>query len=148
MTGESHTRGATWGEWINARFDEQPLTKQLDLAAALGIGNSAVSKWRKGTHPADVDAAIRAAVFFGRPPLEALRAAGHDTVADLLEALDKDRGDTGPDPVASEIMSWTHLSVKVRTALLRQYQADMQAALDRARATAALMSENANKQAS
>lgn len=148
MTGESRSRGATWGEWINARFDEQPLVKQLDLAAALGLGNSAISKWRKGTHPADVDAVIRAAAFFGRPPLEALRAAGHDTVADLLEALEKDRGDASPDPVATEIMGWTHLSVKVRTALLRQYQSDMHIALERARATAALMDENTNNQTS
>lgn len=148
MTGDSRSRGATWGEWVNARFGEQPMLKQLDLAAALGLGNSAISKWRKGAHPADVDAAIRAAAFFGRPPLEALRAAGHDTVADLLETLEKGRDDNDPDPVAAEIMGWTHLSVKVRTALLRQYQSDMQAALDRARATAALMDEEVGDQAS
>lgn len=144
MTGDGQTKGEAWGAWIDARLNENPLLKQFELARILGVTNSAVSKWRKGTHPADVDTVIRAAAYFNRSPIEVLRLAGHDTVADLLEKAGVGGGE---DPIAAEIMSWTYLSVKVRTALLEQYRRDAEAALERARATAALLNDDAGSAA-
>lgn len=144
MAKDDTNAGDNWARWVNAQFDS-PAGRgvaQFELAKAVGVGNSAVSKWRKGAHPADADAAVRAAKYFRRPVHEALRAAGHDELADLLDPAAVGIPET-EDPIAEEIMGWTHLGLKVRQALLEQYRADLnaaiEAALSRARATAELL---------
>lgn len=126
----------TWKAWVDAQFKARPAAKQQDLAKAAKVGNSAVSKWRKGLNVADPDAAGRAAIFFGRPPVEAMRAAGHESLLELLGVGSGD--DTIKDPRAQEIMSWTYLSLKVRTTILERYRRNEQAAMDDARSDAAL----------
>lgn len=126
MAGSDQDSRATWKAWVDAQFNAHPDAKQQDLAAAAKVGNSAVSKWRKGSNVADADAAGRAAVFFGRPPVEAMRAAGHHELLELLGVGETD--ETIKDPFVQEIMDWTHLSMKVRKALLERYHADAEAA--------------------
>lgn len=134
MTEQDQDPRITWMNWINAQFDAKPGTKQQDVARAARVGNSAVTKWRKGVNTAEADAAGRVAVFFGRSPVEAMRAAGHYELLDLLGVGDRDESIV--DPIAAEIMSWTYLGIKVRQALLERYRADTRAALEEARAMA------------
>lgn len=143
MAKDDLDAGAAWARWVNAQFAARhPSPLQLEVAQAAGVGNSAVTKWRKGAHPADADTAVRVAKYFGRPPYEALRAAGHDVIADLLDpATSSLPAPPVSDPVADEIMGWTHLGIKVRQALLEQYRSDLEAALARARFTAAAIKE-------
>lgn len=139
MAEQDQDPGTTWMNWINAQFDAHPGTKQQDVAKAARVGNSAVSKWLKGG-PAGPDAAGRVARFFGRPPVEGMRAAGHHDLLDLLGVGTEDEVIT--DPVAAEIMSWTYLNIKVRRALLERYRADMRAALEEARSMAERMRDD------
>lgn len=127
---------ATWKAWVDAQFKAHPGTKQQDLAKAAKVGNSAVSKWRNGLNVADADAAGRAALFFGRPPVEAMRAAGHQNLLELLGVDDED--ESIKDPRAQEIMGWIHLSLKVRTTILERYRSKERAAMEDARSDAAL----------
>jgi hypothetical protein len=131
---------ATWKAWVDTQFRTHPKTKQQDLAIAARVGNSAVSKWRKGSNVADPDAAGFAAVFFGRPPVEAMRAAGHHDLLKLLGVGEDE--ESIKDPAAEEIMSWTYLSVKVRTAILERYRSDAREAMQQARANAALIRDS------
>lgn len=124
----------TWMNWINAQFDAHPGTKQQDVAKSARVGNSAVTKWRKGVNTAEADAAGRVAVYFGCSPVEAMRAAGHYELLELLGVGEQDEAIA--DPIAAEIMSWTYLGIKVRQALLERYRADTKAALNEARAMA------------
>ena len=79
-----------WGQWLSAALAEQNLEiKQLvDLAGQAGatFDKSNVSKWRAGDSSADPTNAVIIARVLGRDPLEALRVAGYDLLANQLAA--------------------------------------------------------------
>lgn len=145
MAGSDHGSAATWKDWINTQFAARGNPQQQSVAEALGVGNSTVSKWRKGVNPPDADAAVRAAKHFGRPAHEALRAAGHHELADLVDpAVAGVAATTASDPFADEIMSWTYLGIDVRRKLLEQYQAKRVADMEDARTVAGLLRNAGN----
>jgi len=140
---------ATWPAWVNAQFAAHPEAKQQDLAKAAKVTPSAISKWRDGaTKAPDADTAGRAALFFGRPPVEAMRAAGHHGLLELLGVGEAD--EVISDPRAQEIMSWTDLSLRVRKTILERYRRNERAAMEGAREDGALFRsiENEEDQAS
>lgn len=142
MAGSDRSSAETWKQWLDTQFAAHAALKQQDFAAAVGVGNSAVSKWRKGANPPGVDTAIDAADFFDRSPQEALRAAGHFKMADLLDKVATEPVQN--DPFVEEIMSWRYLGADVREALLEQYQASREANREQARKLAARLRDNEN----
>jgi hypothetical protein len=83
-----------WGQWLRSALTEHPteikMLVELGNRAGARFDKTAVSKWLAGDNAADPTNAVVIARILGRDPLEALRAAGHHTLAETL--------DTHPDP--------------------------------------------------
>jgi hypothetical protein len=83
-----------WGNWLRSALTERgmeiKMLVELGNRAGARFEKTAVSKWLAGDNAADPTNAVVIARILGRDPLEALRAAGHHTLADTL--------DTHPDP--------------------------------------------------
>lgn len=132
-----------WQQWITEKMDAAGVTG-ADIERLTGgeITPGTVSYWKSGKNGAAPDKAIQVARVLRVSPVEALRAAGHDSIADLLDPDAPPPTET--DPIVEEILSWTHLSTKVREALIAQYREDRAAALKRARATAEMLADSRN----
>jgi transcriptional regulator with XRE-family HTH domain len=88
---ERQESGARWAAWINNALifaDKRP----TDLANASDgrISRSLVSRWTNGEQAASPDFAILAAEILGRDAIDALRAAGHDAIADYAAEMRRD----------------------------------------------------------
>lgn len=147
----TNPKALRWAAWLNRHLELRGNMRQIDLVEASGhrLKAANVSKWVAGTNAADADGAVIVANVFHVPAHEALRAASHPEIADLVDpAVNPGASDVVPrpvDPIVEEIMGWTHLGMKVREALIGQYRADREAALERARATAELLqAQNGN----
>lgn len=83
----------TWQTWYTQAMDESGKgTSQIETEAAAyqpraKINRQLISKWRNGEHGASPESALIIARIFQRDPVEALRAAGHHTVADQIVTL-------------------------------------------------------------
>lgn len=81
--------GERWGEWLSSQLADRQW-RQSDLIKASNdrLARQSVSKWVNGDNSADADAAITVAKALKADPIEALRAAGHQRIADLLFTAD------------------------------------------------------------
>lgn len=83
----------TWQAWYTQAMDESGKgTAQIETEAAAyrpraRINRQLISKWRNGEHSASPESALIIARVLDRDPVEALRAAGHHTIADQIDAL-------------------------------------------------------------
>ena len=142
MTLADEPNATAWWQWLSTHLDLARMTPaELVRRSNGGITKSAVSVWKAGKSGVNPDKAILAARILGGSPVEALRAAGHNSLADLIDPATLSAALPSPDPNVAEIMGWTHLSVSVREVLLRQYRRGQQAALEQARTTARLLTE-------
>lgn len=121
-----------WWSWLEARMQERDVTAaELERLSGGEITSAQVSSWKKGPHGASPEKAIIAAELLQADVADALRAAGHNTVARVVDP------DATPvrqvDPIITEIMDMTFLGLKVRKALVDQYLADKEEAQQRAR---------------
>lgn len=93
-----------WGRWLTAKMDERGLAPG-DLVRLLGGWDSAqVGRWRSGASGASVDAAVAIARALRLPPSEVLHAAGHTSVANLLQQVAAGQSPANPsmpDPEAA-----------------------------------------------
>lgn len=108
--------GRQWGQWLRTAMTENATdTKTLverARQAGASFDRSNVSKWRAGDNTADPTNAVLIARVLGLDPDKALRAAGHDALADAY---------TYPDEAA----------MRAREAELRAHIADLEAQIDR-----------------
>lgn len=118
-----------WWLWLDEQLRAQGITAaELERRSNGEITSATISYWKAGPHSAAADKAIRVAEVLGAEPAEALRAAGHKSIADLVGS-----GSARVDPMITEIMGMKHLGMKVRQALITQYLADQEEARRRAR---------------
>ena len=69
-----------WSAYLQQVLDLRGM-KGAHLSKALNLNErTTVSRWLRGKNGASTDMAVRVAVALGRPPLEALVAAGHVTM--------------------------------------------------------------------
>lgn len=89
---------AAWATWLAAALSESATTaSELAAAAALlrpgenaPFNKSAVSHWVNGDSSVSPENALLVARVLHRDPVEALRAAGHHTLADRIVELVKE----------------------------------------------------------
>jgi transcriptional regulator with XRE-family HTH domain len=100
-----------WGKWLSARLaaldmSQADLRQQLD-AAGTPTKKQTVSQWVNGQNSTDPNTAAAIAAVLNADPLEALRAAGHEPIADLIATLMDGRpprpAGATPDPIAAAI---------------------------------------------
>ena len=145
MTLADEPNATAWWQWLSTHLDLARMTPaELVRRSGGEITKSAVSVWKAGKSGVNPDKAILAARILGGSPVEALRAAGHNSLADLIDPAALPAALPSPDPNVAEIMSWTHLSASVREVLLLQYRRSQRAALEQARETARLLAERSS----
>lgn len=91
-TAERHQRkeqraetARRWAAWLTAAMAARRLEPKDVIAAAGGaIDKGSLSHWMAGDNPASPDAAVIVARVLDRDPVEALRAAGHDILAEAV----------------------------------------------------------------
>ena len=129
-----------WWSWLQGQLKKFDMTAaELERRSNGDITSATISYWKAGPHGAAPDKAIRAAEVLRADVAEALRAAGHDKIADRVS-------ETPPDPVVEEIMGMKRLSVKVRQTLVGQYLDDRAMIERRAREAARRWSEHADEE--
>lgn len=79
-----------WASWLNtALLEHEPPLRPADLVrksnGAFGTGHT--TKWTNGDNSASPEHVLLIARILDRDPVEALRAAGHHTIADQIVAL-------------------------------------------------------------
>lgn len=129
-----------WWAWLQDQLKKLGMTAaELERRSNGDITSATISYWKAGPHSAAPDKAIRVAEVLRADPAEALRAAGHDSIADLVGA-----SSAPADPVIEEIMGMRRLSMKVRQTLIGQYLDDRALIERRARDMAQRWSEHAD----
>lgn len=74
-----------WAAWLNAAMAARHLEPKDVIASAGGaIDKGSLSHWMNGTNPASPEGAVIVARVLDRDPVEALRAAGHDILAEAI----------------------------------------------------------------
>lgn len=74
-----------WGTWLTTAMNQARLEPRDIINRAAGaIDKGSLSRWMHGENTASVEGALIVARILDRDPVEALRAAGHDAVADHL----------------------------------------------------------------
>lgn len=74
-----------WGHWLTTAMAKRQLEAKDIVAGFNGaIDKSAVSHWTNGETGASAESAIIVARILHYSPIDALRAAGHDTVAEAM----------------------------------------------------------------
>jgi hypothetical protein len=74
-----------WQEYVKARLDDSGRRqKEFDGLTSGVITNTMVSNWVTGRSGAEPEAAALFALTTGAPVMTALRAAGHETLADII----------------------------------------------------------------
>src|SRR5438093_5400356 len=63
-------------DWLEARMAERGLRTARELAAALGVANTAVLDWLKGADTPSLRSCEKLATYFGRPLDEVLAVSG------------------------------------------------------------------------
>ena len=80
-----------WAAWIATALDRMRWTPAAFAAASDGaISRQVASKWLNADHTATAELAIIAARILKADAIEALRAAGHDEIADLAAQIRTD----------------------------------------------------------
>ncbi|MBL3752321.1 helix-turn-helix domain-containing protein [Mycobacteroides abscessus] len=67
-------------------------TVQKEMAARSGISETAFTRWKKKRHTPEASHVITFARAHGRPPIEALVAAGYITEKDAADRIEIQRG--------------------------------------------------------
>lgn len=65
---------ATWWQYVLTVTGD---ATQKDIASATGIDQSSISRWQRGANTPRAEAVVAFARAYGRPPVEALVAAGY-----------------------------------------------------------------------
>jgi|GEM_PF-5690992 len=88
---ERQESAARWADWINNAL-RTARWRPTDLASASDgrISRSLVSRWTGGEQAASAEFAILTAEILGRDAIDALRAAGHDAIADYAAEMRRD----------------------------------------------------------
>lgn len=74
-----------WRKWLTTAMAEARVEpKDLVNGSGGAIDKGSVSHWVNGENPASSESAIAVARVLRRDPVEALRAAGHEELADAL----------------------------------------------------------------
>lgn len=79
-----------WARWLNeALASHKPPLLPVDLVKRSGgaFQTGHVAHWTNGDNTASAEAVLLIARIVGRDPVEALRAAGHHTLADQIVEL-------------------------------------------------------------
>lgn len=88
---ERQESAARWADWVNNAL-RTTRRRPTDLANASGgrISRALVSRWTNGDQAASAEFAILTAEILGRDGIDALRAAGHDVIADYAAEMRRD----------------------------------------------------------
>jgi hypothetical protein len=125
---------AAWSAWLKAAAGH-PGTREADARAALAaiFGAKTVHAWWEAERTASAEDVITVARVLDRDPVEALRAAGHDVIADVLAEprhLTLVRTSELPDDARREAEDYVRREEDALVARIAQY---MQWARDGAR---------------
>lgn len=143
-TGSREEPTAWWG-WLDQKLREADLNgADLVRLSDGSFRQTTISFWRHGRSSASPETAVLVAKLLRANPAEALRAAGYDTLADLV---DPSVSSLAPDdPIVQEILNMRHLGMKVRLALIEQYKKDRDDVERRVRDLAGLIASQAAEQ--
>jgi transcriptional regulator with XRE-family HTH domain len=86
-------------EWLAQQFKYRPDINQTSLALSIGVSQSTVSKWLRGTATPDPDNCHKVAQFFGVPAEDVLAIAGH-----LLRVRERDPPYSAESPALGEAL--------------------------------------------
>jgi len=76
-----------WGQWLTTAMAQEGIEPKDIINGSDGtIDKGTVSHWMLGDYGASPENTLIVARVLRRPPVEALRAAGHDTVADAISS--------------------------------------------------------------
>jgi hypothetical protein len=81
-----------WGEWLTTAMAQAHAEPKDILNRAEGaIDKGSLSHWMNGDNTASPEAALTVARILDRDPAEAMRAAGHDVLAEAIaEAVERE----------------------------------------------------------
>lgn len=79
-----------WGLWLTQAMAQEKIEPKDIINGSNGtIDKGTVSHWMLGDYGVSTENALVVARILRQPPAEALRAAGHDTLADLIAEAEK-----------------------------------------------------------
>jgi hypothetical protein len=107
-----------WAAWLTRNLGQM---RQVDLVQSSGgaLKPALVSRWMRGDHAPSAENAIVVAKILGTDPVETLRAAGHDAMADLVAM--RQAGPTEKDPIVRRIQDHEALTAEEKAQLVAAY---------------------------
>lgn len=106
-----------WGQWLTEAMDAENV-RTFELVARGGrlggtFESGGVTHWRNGDNTADADQAVIVARALRRDPIDALRASGHDALADEMESR-AGQDATSRREIALQWSAWVHERARER----------------------------------
>lgn len=134
-----------FGDWLRPHLDAKRW-KGADLSRASAAGrdepfaSGTISKWLSNQgSPPNVQTAIEVADLVNGDRIEALRAAGHELIADTIEAAGSGKVVTR-DPYVAKILAFD-LPDEDKATLITLYQEEVERARERTDRTAELLAK-------